>query len=124
MRQSGRAPACGGYPSICAGDVAGLTPCLAPAATAAIPSAKPAGSRGGRRIGGLPGGWSWGGAEKASGARSDQAEHPKADGEQESRDQADRPSDGPKLGANAGDGAFQCFDIAFQSGDVGLRVRA
>ena len=42
-------------------------------------------------------------AVKASGARSDQAEHAKADDEQEGRDQADRPSDRPELGAKAGD---------------------
>ena len=54
-------------------------------------------------------------------AVSDQAEHSKSDGEQESRDQADRPSDGSELGTKAGDVAFQCFDVAFQYRDVGFR---
>ena len=44
-----------------------------------------------------------GGAEKAPGARSDQAEHPKADGEHSGDGQADCPSDRPELGAKAGD---------------------
>ena len=60
-------------------------------------------------------------AVKAPGARSDQAEHAKADDEQEGRDQADRPSDRPKLGAKAGDvGLYRGPEPALELGKVGL----
>ena len=75
-------------------------------------------------------------AVKALGARSDQAEHAKADDEQEGRDQADRPSDRPELGAKAGDvglygGPEPALDLGKvalcvgpEPGDVGLRLCA
>ena len=62
-------------------------------------------------------------AVKALGARSDQAEHSKADDEQEGRDQADRPSDSPELGAKAGHvGLYGGPDPALELGKVGLCV--
>ena len=62
-------------------------------------------------------------AVKALGARSDQAEHAKADDEQEGRDQADRPSDRPELGAKAGDvGLYGGPEPALELGKVALCV--
>ena len=59
---------------------------------------------------------------------SDQLEHSKADDEQEGRNQADCPSDGPDLGAHAGDRGVQIglrgegvHEPGFEFGKVGLR---
>ena len=58
-------------------------------------------------------------ARRPRGLWSDQTEHSKADDEQEGRDQADRPSDRPELGAKAGDVGFQCVDVGLR-GEVGM----
>ena len=58
------------------------------------------------------------------GERSDEAEHAKADGEHDGREQADGPSEGPDLGAKAGRSRI-CGEgvpeLGFEPGKVGFR---